>query len=296
MVGWAILIFASPGLVAALAALAIMAAGSLLTAFCVQHDANHGAYFRARRCNHLLGWTPTCCSASQLRLARQAQRRPPHVHERRRLDDDIDADADRATLADAGAAPVVPLPALLHLAAVRPHGRCAGSSSPTSPRSSAAASGSDDAPAARLGPGGARRRQGCLRRLGDRRPAPRLPVVAGAPGYFGRDVIEPRDGRDLPARALRRGGDFATAEDSPRQRFWAAHEVETTVDFCPRNRFLTWLLGGLNYQIEHHLFPRVRTRTTRTSRRSCGRSARATRSAMPQRPAYAMRSAATSVT
>jgi linoleoyl-CoA desaturase len=35
------------------------------------------------------------------------------------------------------------------------------------------------------------------------------------------------------------------------------HEVETTVDFCPRNSVLTWLLGGLNYQIEHHLFPRV---------------------------------------
>jgi linoleoyl-CoA desaturase len=35
------------------------------------------------------------------------------------------------------------------------------------------------------------------------------------------------------------------------------HEVETTVDFCPRNPVLTWALGGLNYQIEHHLFPRV---------------------------------------
>ena len=35
------------------------------------------------------------------------------------------------------------------------------------------------------------------------------------------------------------------------------HEVETTVDFCPRNPVLTWMLGGLNFQIEHHLFPRV---------------------------------------
>ena len=35
------------------------------------------------------------------------------------------------------------------------------------------------------------------------------------------------------------------------------HEVETTVNFCPRNPVLTWFLGGLNYQIEHHLFPRV---------------------------------------
>jgi linoleoyl-CoA desaturase len=40
-------------------------------------------------------------------------------------------------------------------------------------------------------------------------------------------------------------------------RVWAVHEVETTVDFCPRNKLLTWALGGLNYQIEHHLFPRL---------------------------------------
>jgi linoleoyl-CoA desaturase len=36
---------------------------------------------------------------------------------------------------------------------------------------------------------------------------------------------------------------------------WAIHEVETTVDFAPRNRLLNWYIGGLNYQIEHHLFP-----------------------------------------
>ena len=29
----------------------------MLTAFCVQHDANHGAYFRQRRYNHLVGWS-----------------------------------------------------------------------------------------------------------------------------------------------------------------------------------------------------------------------------------------------
>jgi len=35
---------------------------------------------------------------------------------------------------------------------------------------------------------------------------------------------------------------------------WAIHEVENTTDFAPDNRFLTWFIGGLNYQIEHHLF------------------------------------------
>jgi linoleoyl-CoA desaturase len=38
---------------------------------------------------------------------------------------------------------------------------------------------------------------------------------------------------------------------------WAIHQVETTVDFAPRSRVAAWLLGGLNFQIEHHLFPRV---------------------------------------
>ena len=38
---------------------------------------------------------------------------------------------------------------------------------------------------------------------------------------------------------------------------WAVHQVETTVNFCPHNRFISWYVGGLNYQIEHHLFPRV---------------------------------------
>jgi linoleoyl-CoA desaturase len=38
---------------------------------------------------------------------------------------------------------------------------------------------------------------------------------------------------------------------------WFALQVETTVDFARSNRLLTWYLGGLNFQIEHHLFPRV---------------------------------------
>jgi linoleoyl-CoA desaturase len=38
---------------------------------------------------------------------------------------------------------------------------------------------------------------------------------------------------------------------------WALHQVESTVDFARGNRFMTWYLGGLNYQIEHHLFPKI---------------------------------------
>ena len=32
---------------------------------------------------------------------------------------------------------------------------------------------------------------------------------------------------------------------------------QTTVDFARGNRLLTWYLGGLNFQIEHHLFPKI---------------------------------------
>ncbi|HTZ21647.1 MAG TPA: acyl-CoA desaturase [Opitutaceae bacterium] len=38
---------------------------------------------------------------------------------------------------------------------------------------------------------------------------------------------------------------------------WCIHQVETTVDFARRSRVAAWLLGGLNYQVEHHLFPRI---------------------------------------
>lgn len=38
---------------------------------------------------------------------------------------------------------------------------------------------------------------------------------------------------------------------------WAVHEVQTTVNFAPGNKLLNWYAGGLNFQIEHHLFPHI---------------------------------------
>ncbi|MDR4493292.1 MAG: fatty acid desaturase [Nitrospirales bacterium] len=38
---------------------------------------------------------------------------------------------------------------------------------------------------------------------------------------------------------------------------WAIHQLATTVNFGRDNRLLTWFSGCLNYQIEHHLFPKV---------------------------------------
>lgn len=38
---------------------------------------------------------------------------------------------------------------------------------------------------------------------------------------------------------------------------WAEHQLKTTSNFAMGNKVVSWFVGGLNYQIEHHLFPRV---------------------------------------
>ncbi|MFN8154995.1 MAG: acyl-CoA desaturase [Bacteroidia bacterium] len=38
---------------------------------------------------------------------------------------------------------------------------------------------------------------------------------------------------------------------------WAVHQLCTTVDFARKNKLLSFYIGGLNYQVEHHLFPRI---------------------------------------
>lgn len=38
---------------------------------------------------------------------------------------------------------------------------------------------------------------------------------------------------------------------------WAVHELKTTSDFARNNLFLNWYIGGLNFQVEHHLFPNI---------------------------------------
>jgi linoleoyl-CoA desaturase len=38
---------------------------------------------------------------------------------------------------------------------------------------------------------------------------------------------------------------------------WAIHQVVTTMNFAQHNRAINWYVGGLNFQIEHHLFPQM---------------------------------------
>lgn len=41
------------------------------------------------------------------------------------------------------------------------------------------------------------------------------------------------------------------------ENHWAIHEMLTTNNFARDNKLLSWYIGGLNFQIEHHLFPRI---------------------------------------
>lgn len=38
---------------------------------------------------------------------------------------------------------------------------------------------------------------------------------------------------------------------------FATHVLLTTADFCPGSRIVTWISGGLNIHVAHHLFPRI---------------------------------------
>ena len=38
---------------------------------------------------------------------------------------------------------------------------------------------------------------------------------------------------------------------------WAIHQIKTTANFATRSKLISWLIGGLNFQIEHHLFPKI---------------------------------------
>jgi linoleoyl-CoA desaturase len=46
-------------------------------------------------------------------------------------------------------------------------------------------------------------------------------------------------------------------ENSKLKTNWAAHQLYTTSDFAPNSRLFSWFIGGLNYQVEHHLFPNI---------------------------------------
>jgi linoleoyl-CoA desaturase len=53
---------------------------------------------------------------------------------------------------------------------------------------------------------------------------------------------------------------FEDANDNPNLKIddeWAVHQVRTTADFATNNKIVSWFTGGLNFQVEHHLFPNI---------------------------------------
>jgi linoleoyl-CoA desaturase len=49
----------------------------------------------------------------------------------------------------------------------------------------------------------------------------------------------------------------AEDQEGNMENTWAIHQMHTTSDFAHNNKVLCWYIGGLNFQIEHHLFPRI---------------------------------------
>ncbi len=46
-------------------------------------------------------------------------------------------------------------------------------------------------------------------------------------------------------------------EEGNIENAWAVHQLNTTANFSRESRVLNWFIGGLNFQIEHHLFPNI---------------------------------------
>lgn len=46
-------------------------------------------------------------------------------------------------------------------------------------------------------------------------------------------------------------------EDGQLKNIWAIHQLKTTANFGTRNRIVNWFTGGLNHQVEHHIFPHI---------------------------------------
>jgi linoleoyl-CoA desaturase len=257
---WATLMFAHPGVLLGLLGFCGLVLGTTLIAFCVMHDANHGAYFKRRRFNHLMGWT----ADSLLGLSSYAWRVKHNVaHHTYTNVDEYDADITQVPFARFMPEQTTrPWYRLQHIYIWPLYGLMALRWQT-------------------VGDLGAFFRG----RIG--RSALRVPggwdlagLLAGKAIFVSWAIVVPLLVYPWWAVLIAylvfsmlvsvimavtfqlahcvEEVDFASAEQlSTEKRLWAVHQVETTVDFCPRNPLLTWVLGGLNYQIEHHLFPRV---------------------------------------
>ena len=59
------------------------------------------------------------------------------------------------------------------------------------------------------------------------------------------------------AHVLQETDFFKVDENGSVENNWAIHQMKTTANFANNSRFFSWFIGGLNFQIEHHLFPNI---------------------------------------
>ena len=257
---WISLVVVRPGLVLGVLSLAGLTLGTILVGFCVQHDANHGAYFRTRRANHLLGWSADALLGISSYAWRVKHNIAHHTYTNvDGYDDDIDQTPFARLMPTQASRPwyrlqhvyIWPLYSLMVIrwqlgadAAALVRGRIG--QSPLRPP----------------------RRWDLAGLVGGKLlfvtwavavPLLVYPWWVVLPAYLAYSMATSLvTATTFQLAHCVEEADFTSPEElrsSPRA--WAVHEVETTVDFCQSNRVLTWLLGGLNFQIEHHLFPRV---------------------------------------
>jgi linoleoyl-CoA desaturase len=257
---WTMLVVVRPGVWGGLLSLAGLVVGTILIGFCVQHDANHGAYFRSRRFNHLMGWT----ADALLGFSSYAWRVKHNVaHHTYTNVDGYDDDISQTPFARLTPTQepkwwyrlqhiyIWPLYSVMVLRwqtgadiAALIRGRIGNSPMHTPRRWDLAGLVAGKAIFV------------CWAIVLPLLFYPWWVVAAGYVGYTMATSLVTATTFQL-AHCVEEAGFVSAEELTANKRIWAVHEVETTVNFCPRNAFLTWVLGGLNYQIEHHLFPRV---------------------------------------
>ena len=257
---WSSLVLVRPGLALGVLSLAGLVLGTILVGFCVQHDANHGAYFRTRRANHLLGWSADVFLGISSYAWRVKHNVAHHTYTNvDGYDDDIDQTPFARLTPTQASRPwyrlqhvyIWPLYSLMVVrwqlgadVAALIRGRVG--KSPLRPPKGWDLAGF-------VG--------GKIVFVTWAIAVPLLVypwwvVLAGYLAYTMATGLVTATTFQL-AHCVEEADFTASEELRASPRTWAVHELETTVDFCPRNTVLTWLLGGLNFQIEHHLFPRV---------------------------------------
>ena len=257
---WALLLFAPHSLLVGVPLLAGMVLATMIIAFSVQHDANHGSYTRSRRVNHLIGLSADGLLGFSSYAWRVKHNVAHHTYTNvAGYDDDI-AQTPLARFAPAQTVRpwyrfqhyyVWPLYMFMGLRwqtvgdiATFVRGRV-GSSTLRFPR------GWDLA-----GLLGGKAFFVTWALVLPLLVYPWWVVLAGYVAFVMVTSLIMATTFQL-AHCVEEAEFTSPAELDAEPRAWAVHEVETTVNFCPRNPVLTWLLGGLNFQIEHHLFPRV---------------------------------------